>query len=849
MSIPRHLHRLTFLHIISSILFFGFIRTPALVKASDKIDVGSNITDGSTLVSEGGSFTLGFFSPSPGIPTKRYLGIWFAFSPDAVYWVANRDRPLNDTSGVLVMNTSGNLVLLDGSHNLVWSSALTIASSPSMGAQLLDTGNFVVQGQNNGTALWQAFDHPCNTLLPGMKMGKNLWNGAEWYLSSWSSPTDPAPGSYRYITEPTGGTLTPENVLWSGNNTKKYRTGPWNGERFGGVPEMASYASNFTYHLTISPSEVTYGYTAKPGAPYSQLRVSDAGVVQRLVWDRSNRQWTSFLKEPRDDCDEYGKCGPFGLCDSNAASTSLCSCFRGFVPAFPDEWSMRDYSGGCRRNVSLDCGNESRSSTDGFQVVNTVKLPDTQIASVDMGLSLDECRVKCLANCSCVAYAAADIRGGGGGSGCITWTNSFVDLRYIDQGQDFYLRLPSSELVGGKKKKFPVVIVSSVVAAIIVVVLIILMGLYCRRRWWPQSESMPADDPSGSSSTPASASHSIDYEVIKNATENFSEDKKIGQGFFGTVYQCDLPEGESTRLALPVGAKVAVKVLKQLDLANFDRELQVMFTLCHVNLVRLLASCCQVILDNQGKEMQERILVYEYMERGSLDKYIFGNMQDRGKLNWRKRLEIISSIADGVNYLHLGSGKKILHRDLKPANILLHHDWTTKIADFGLAKQFDPNPADQQHTPIFPFGYAAPECWKGNITFKSDIYSFGVVLLEIISGKVNGQMQSLLPRVWEFWDERCPEKLLGVLDPDVPPSQGEADAELLSRLQRCIHIGLLCVQDIPEKRPDISYVVDKLRGHHLVLDLPLKAILHHRYDGETSGTSHANDHNEQHQPS
>ncbi|CAL4892676.1 unnamed protein product [Urochloa decumbens] len=735
MSIPRHLHRLTFLHIISSILFFGFIRTPALVKASDKIDVGSNITDGSTLVSEGGSFTLGFFSPSPGIPTKRYLGIWFAFSPDAVYWVANRDRPLNDTSGVLVMNTSGNLVLLDGSHNL-----------------------------NKGTALWQAFDHPCNTLLPGMKMGKNLWNGAEWYLSSWSSPTDPAPGSYRYITEPTGGTLTPENVLWSGNNTKKYRTGPWNGERFGGVPEMASYASNFTYHLTISPSEVTYGYTAKPGAPYSQLRVSDAGVVQRLVWDRSNRQWTSFLKEPRDDCDEYGKCGPFGLCDSNAASTSLCSCFRGFVPAFPDEWSMRDYSGGCRRNVSLDCGNESRSSTDGFQVVNTVKLPDTQIASVDMGLSLDECRVKCLANCSCVAYAAADIRGG-------------------DQGQDFCLRLPSSELVGGKKKKFPVVIVSSVAAAIIVVVLIILMGLYCRRRWWPQSESMPADDPSArSSSTQASAGHSIDYEIIKNATENFSEDKKIGKGFFGKVYQ-------------------------------------------------------------------ERILVYEYMERGSLDKYIFGNMQDRGKLNWRKRLEIISSIADGVNYLHLGSGKKILHRDLKPANILLHHDWTTKIADFGLAKQFDPNPADQQHTPIFPFGYAAPECWKGNITFKSDIYSFGVVLLEIISGKVNGQMQSLLPRVWEFWDERCPEKLLGVLDPDVPPSQGEADAELLSRLQRCIHIGLLCVQDIPEKRPDISYVVDKLRGHHLVLDLPLKAILHHRCDGETSGTSHANDHNEQPQPS
>jgi hypothetical protein len=441
MSIRRHLdhRRLIGVHIVLSL----FTLSPG-TPASDMIYTGGNLTDGNTLVSAGGSFTLGFFSP-PGEPTKRYLGTWFFFSPSpdamAICWVANRDHPLTDTTGVLVLTNSGTLLLLDGSNNTVWSSGST-SSTPPTGARLLESGNLVVVQHNNSTAQWQSFDHPCNALLPGMMIGQNLWNGDEWYLSSWRSATDPGTGSYRYITELGGG--TPENVMWDSNGTKKYRTGPWNGERFDGVPEMASYASNFSYQVTISPSEATYSYTANPGAPYSQLRLGDAGVVQRLVWDEGSRQWNSFLKEPRDDCDDYAHCGAFGLCDRNNAATSLCSCFKGFVPAFPKEWSLREYSGGCRRNLSLNCSsNQSRSSTDGFLVVQLVKLPDTQNASVDMDTSLDECRLRCLASCSCVAYAAAD----GWRSGCIIWTDSFTDLRFIEKGQDFYLRLPKS-LIG-----------------------------------------------------------------------------------------------------------------------------------------------------------------------------------------------------------------------------------------------------------------------------------------------------------------------------------------------------------------------------------------------------------------
>jgi hypothetical protein len=240
-------------------------------------------------------------------------------------------------------------------------------------------------------------------------------------------------------------------VLWSGNSTKVYRTGPWNGKRFSGVPEMSSFSDLFTFQLTVSPGEVTYGYVvAAADAPYSRVTVTEAGHVQRLVWDASSRAWHSYLDAPRDDCDYYAKCGPFGLCNSYSRSTSVCGCVQGFRPTSQSEWSGREYTHGCRRNVALDCttANQSKTttSTDGFAVLRGVKLPDTRNASVDKKVtSLDQCRDRCLGNCSCVAYAAADLDG----TGCIIWTNYIVDVRTIDAGQDLYLRLAKSELGPG----------------------------------------------------------------------------------------------------------------------------------------------------------------------------------------------------------------------------------------------------------------------------------------------------------------------------------------------------------------------------------------------------------------
>jgi hypothetical protein len=429
--------------LFSSLIVSG-MTTPS--RAADTLGKGGNITGDETLVSAGGAFTMGFFSLGPASSKRFYLGIWFTVSPDeAICWVANHERPLLDNTGVLVVRGTGDLVLLDGGQ-IAWSSNST-ASSSSVEAQLLDSGNLVVRDPSAGTILWQWFDYPSNTLLPGMKMGKDLWNGREWHLTSWSLADDPSSGVYTRRLDTNG---LPDFVLWKGD-VKTYRAGPWNGWRFGGVAEVSSYSDWVKFKVTISPGdEISYGYTVEPGAPWTRLVLTETGHVKRLVWEASTRTWQHSFEGPRDLCDDYGRCGAFSLCDMRAASSLFCPCLRGFSSDVSQSAGSqtRDTSAGCRRNVALQCSSSSGATTDGFVPVTGVKLPDTHNASVDMSITVEECERRCRANCSCVAYAAADIRGGGSGSGCVMWTDDIIDLRLVEQGQDLYLRLARSDLAG-----------------------------------------------------------------------------------------------------------------------------------------------------------------------------------------------------------------------------------------------------------------------------------------------------------------------------------------------------------------------------------------------------------------
>jgi hypothetical protein len=428
---------------MSHILFLALLSALPLTSSAAS---GNTLTQSTTvagekmLVSPGNAFQLGLFAASNH--SKWFLGIWFTVSPDTVVWVANRDRPLNGSSGVLGLDDRGALVLLDGSTTngttVVWSSSNSSAAAVvgAVVAELRDTGNLVVTDAA-GVALWQSFEHPTNTFLPEMRVGKNLRTGADWSLWSWRSADDPSPGDFRYVMD-TGG--SPELHVWS-HGRKTYRTGPWNGVRFSGIPEMTTFEDMFEFQFTDTADEVSYMFRDRDGSPMSRVLLNESGVMQRMVWDAASGSWSNFWSGPRDQCDNYGRCGAFGVC--NVVDATPCSCVRGFAPRSAAEWYMRNTSGGCARRTQLQCGGGA-SGGDGFYLLRGVKLPDTHSCAVDAGATLEECARRCLANCSCTAYSAADIRGGG--SGCIQWFGDLMDTRFVDDGQDLYVRLASSEL-------------------------------------------------------------------------------------------------------------------------------------------------------------------------------------------------------------------------------------------------------------------------------------------------------------------------------------------------------------------------------------------------------------------
>ncbi|XP_078149629.1 cysteine-rich receptor-like protein kinase 25 isoform X4 [Carex rostrata] len=287
----------------------------------------------------------------------------------------------------------------------------------------------------------------------------------------------------------------------------------------------------------------------------------------------------------------------------------------------------------------------------------------------------------------------------------------------------------------------------------------------------------------------------FELDTLRLATNNFSDDKKLGEGGFGSVYKGLLINGQ----------EVAVKRLSgssKQGLSELKNEVDLLAKIKHRNLVKLL-SCCI--------EQKEKILCYEFLPNGSLDNFLFANEAiRREKLNWETRYGIIYGISCGLQYLHEESGFKIIHRDLKASNILLDIDMTPKISDFGLARLFD---EDQTHvdTSIVAgtFGYMAPEyVLHGSFSAKSDVYSFGVLLLQIVTGRkisafVNSvRAFSLISYVWQHVEE-------GKIDQLKDPVLDNASSE---EVMKCIHIGLLCVQDDPTKRPNMAAISGMLHG-------------------------------------
>uniref|UniRef100_A0A2N9FCP0 non-specific serine/threonine protein kinase n=1 Tax=Fagus sylvatica TaxID=28930 RepID=A0A2N9FCP0_FAGSY len=653
----------------------------------DSITPSQYISDGkSSLVSKDGSFELGFFNP--GSSKNHYLGIWYKKIPvQTVVWVANRLNPINDSSGLLMINSTGSVVLMSQNKSVVWSIGLGTqkqAKNPML--QLLDSGNLVLRDGNSGTPLWESFDYPSDTFLPGLKMGWDLRKGTKWHLTAWKSPDDPSPGDFTYGIEMHS---YPEPVIWKG--TKKfYRTGPWNGLRFSGSPDLKPNPV-YDYNFVSTEFEVYYTYTLKNESVISRIVLNQtSNTCERYIWIEDSQVWHRYTSVPRDYCDYYGLCGSNGNCISTGSP--VCQCLQGFKPKSLEKWSLMDWSQGCVRNKPLSC------HKDGFVKFVDIKLPDTTYSWVNESMGLKECSAKCLNNCSCMAYTNSDIRKSG--SGCVMWFGDLVDIRQFPSGgQELYIRMSGSELEARHVHKIKKAV--AVVAALAAVSGMLLVGFYiCRSRTNLQvktERSRSIDYQNNEGQKEDLELPFLDLSTIACATNNFAINNKLGEGGFGSVYKGILDDKQ----------EIAVKRLSK-------------------------------------------------------------------------------SSGQGVNEF-----KNEMH---------------PKISDFGMARTFGGDQSEgSTNRVVGTYGYMAPEyAFDGQFSTKSDVFSFGILLLEIISGKKSrafchpDHSHNLIGHAWILWNEDRPLELI---------DEFLRKSCTVSEVLRCIHLSLLCVQQRPEDRPSISSVI------------------------------------------
>ncbi|KAM7490910.1 hypothetical protein LguiA_033831 [Lonicera macranthoides] len=623
------------------------------------------------------------------------------------------------------------------------------------------------------------------------------------------------------------------------NMSRRYwSSGFWNGKTFSLVPEL-SYIYEFMF--ISNEHEAYFTYSILNNKIMSRLVMDKSGQLLQLTCMRGDRNWRLTSDQPQEKSKVYAICGAFGILNKTYLGAH-CYCLQGF------EESSANH---CTRKTSLQCehSNSSNGKRDGFLKMPNVKLPADSKAHPDHK-SKKSCELECFRKCPCTAYAYND------DEGCSSWEGDLFGVEQLsdkdNNAHDLYLKLAASDIPKdgvdcsvryndeiefipqsgwdtapgfdedeGMEEMGTFLVLHIFLNTLIGLVIGLLGAKKCALLFEPNTgeknsgkdllsydfngSSNANDDETDIDNLRRGASKDVDlpffsFASVSEATSNFSAENKLGEGGFGPVYK-----GKSLN-----GQEIALKRLSKRSgqgLEEFRNEIVLIAKLQHRNLVRLLG--CSI-------EREESILIYEYMSNKSLDFFIF-DPNNRELLDWETRICIIDGIAQGLLYLHHYSRLRIIHRDLKASNILLDSEMNPKISDFGMARIFGGNESQANTKRIVgTYGYMAPEyAMGGHFSIKSDVFSFGVLLLEIISGKKNtGFYQSeslnLLGHAWDLW---ISDKASELKDPSIayPPT---------SRVLRYVNVGLLCVQENPTDRPTMSHVVSMLSNDVAALPTP-----------------------------
>ncbi|KAG6755925.1 hypothetical protein POTOM_039333 [Populus tomentosa] len=531
-----------------------------------------------------------------------------------------------------------------------------------------------------------------------MRLSSNARTGEKTLLMSWRSSSDPSVGNFSAGLNPLG---IPEFFIWY-NGHPFWRSGPWGGQNFIGIPEM--YTSVYLEGFSVqeeADGTFTLSLIQDPVIRATYVLTSHGKFIEQY-WDYRKGGWEYTWEAPSTECDIYGKCGPFGSCD--AQTSPICTCLKGFVAENKDEWNKGIWTSGCVRMTSLQCDRIQNGSEvgkeDGFMKLEMMKVP-TFAEYWSNPSSEQECKDECLRNCSCVAYSYYN------GFGCMAWTGNLIDIQQFSEGgTDLNIRLAYTELVADNMRNRDIIISMSVIAGAIAICICVFFSwkwmathrernLICVETLSSEVQETVFDG----NVKEVKLEPLFKLQILETATNNFDISKKLGQGGFGPVYWGKLPDGQ----------EIAVKRLSRTS--------------------------------GQGRE--------EFMNE-------VANSQDSG--------------GNEVN--------------------------TTRV--------------------VGTFGFISPEyLMEGRFSEKSDVFSFGVLLLEIVSGRRNAHFYSnehalsLTGFAWKLWNEG---DITALVDPAIP------DPCFQVEIFRCIQIGLLCVQEVAKDRPAVSTITSMLNSE--IVDLP-----------------------------
>nr|XP_048323283.1 uncharacterized protein LOC107428940 [Ziziphus jujuba var. spinosa] len=732
-------------------------------QALDTIKPGMTLHSDETLISAGGVFELGFFTPSKS--THEHLGIWFKNDRNKKpVWVALREISFIKSTGFLTIQYDGNLVISDilTVTNIINSGAL--AASNETSAKILDTGNLILM--ERGKTIWQSFDNPTDTLLPGMSLGWFNMNTDRFrmrHLTSWLNPSDPNNGDYSLGIDPSN--MTKFNV-W--RKDAYQQIGFWDGHIF-----RFFFQSSLANHYNIS-------FESNSKDSYLTFNRAGSNILSWFVLESDG-----FIKEFKMVGEEISSVN-HSLCDATLPRNST----------------------GCLALTPMTCKDEDYfTDIRGF-------IPNSRVVIWPASSDAGDCELMCRSNCSCVGYVFLVDNG----TGCKLYYGNKDDLlKNIGRGNNtVYVRGDASKSDHRKKRNLVLIIIALPTPLILIILIkfrnkVHCLGIKGRPGGMQEVQTSLAfqlrtnsDQNRGVIEFSINKDHElplVSFSSVMAATDNFSIWNKIGEGGFGPVYKGKLQ-----------GHNIAVKKLSKHSrqgLTEFKNELQLLYRVQHRNLVKLLGCCI---------EQEEKILIYEYMANTSLDSFIFDPVR-QSLLDWRKRKHIIEGIAQGLLYLHKYSRLRIIHRDLKTSNILLDNCMNPKISDFGLARILFENECQTKTMRVVgTYGYMSPEyAIHGLYSIKSDVFSFGVILLEIVSGRKNATFDvgnrslNLLGYAWDTWaGGRCME----LMDPSMDATCSVDDIML------CIQVGLLCVQESAADRPTMSDVVAMFSNERMSLPKP-----------------------------